>query len=176
MTLTTIFFFFLAHLYVFFQSSLQTLKNILYFIIIIFLTCLFGLFTTGAEFIFLVYLMIYISATSVLFLFAVVVVNPKEENAGTDYTLSVSCCLLIDVVLALFFMFFPASSRPEEGLTAVAHIIDSESAVHNLVLGNAPEMSNLASLFYNHSSELVVAGGFFLTVTLLSVSLINKKL
>lgn len=176
MILTAIFFFFLTYLYIFFQSSLQTSKNVFYFIATIFSTCLFGLFSTGAEFIFLIYLMIYISATSVLFLFAIVVVNPKEENAGVDYVLLTSCCLLSDVVLASLVVFLPMLAQPKDYTTAV-HSAGNESSAYYTVYGNnTPEMSSLANFFYNYNSELVVAGGFFLTVTLLVVSLINKKL
>jgi len=167
-----------------FQIFLSTNKNIFIFIFLIFLTILLGIIILNIEFIFLVYLMVYLGATSILFLFALVVVDPREEN---DFTVDRYILCMSTVVVDLSFTLLLLLAKPssllaglcgaeEEPLSTLLPLNPAISTSGAVSYSEQPEFGVLGPYFFNNCSELVVMGGFFLTLTVIAVALFNKKL
>lgn len=165
-----------------FQIFINTNKNIFIFISLVFLMALSGILILNVEFIFIVYLMVYIGATSVLFLFALVAVDPREENnfAIDRRILCVSVAIadLSLILSALFTKTLSPAAAPHEAAEWTSFTLPLNPTSLSSVASHAeqPELSVLASHLFNNCYELVVMGGFFLTLTVIVVALLNKKL
>ena len=59
----------------------------------------------GAEFLGLVYLMVYVGALAVLFLFVIMMLNVKSQNPSNDYNASMIFLGLVPLVGVTFILF-----------------------------------------------------------------------
>ena len=59
----------------------------------------------GAEFLALVYLMVYVGALAVLFLFVIMMLNVKSQPFSTDYNVSVIFLALVPLISVTFILY-----------------------------------------------------------------------
>lgn len=169
-----------------FQIFYQTQKNIFMFLIIIVTMVTLGIFIIKAEYILLIYFLIYISATAVLFLFALVAINPKEEkyNKFDHFTLLYSAISVFSPFIIAFnypFFFFASWDHSNDAYYCSNTIINNffKPTCHENSISSssssASELNTLADHLYNNCFELVMLAGLYLTVTVLVVSFFNKS-
>lgn len=98
----SLFLLFIINLFPYFR---QTKKNLMWLVFIFIVISIFMIVDLGLEFIPLAYLLIYVGAVAVMFLFIIVTVDPKLENQKDTFELIVFPAVAINNFLTAILYF-----------------------------------------------------------------------
>jgi len=88
----------------------KTMTNLLNLVLVIFLSCIFFFISLGTEFIMFAYLLIYIGAIIVMFLFVVMIIDVKTENSKDLLVDDLFLNFLLVFILVCFFYFVSSNN------------------------------------------------------------------
>lgn len=167
------------------------------FLISVFVQAAIYLILTGVNFIGLAYIIIYVGAIAVLFLFVIMMLNIKlSEILETDnqYTKNLPLAIAIGFIFIynfsniLSFQFFSDLNIQEnsfllflksndlwENLTFNSNILSNLSLHSDLQLIDITQIKILGYILYTYSSILLIALGIILLLSMFATIIISKN-
>jgi NADH-quinone oxidoreductase subunit J len=139
--------------------------------------CASSIFTLlHSDFIGLIFLMVYVGAIAVLFIFVVMMLNIKRiERDNTTYLL-VGSSIFILFSIQLFFIFFTSYTMHSPRNSMFCHSFYYDYLTNNDEFVNKHLVHLIGvSIFYHHSIVLILSGVTLLIALIGSVYLTNTK-
>jgi NADH-quinone oxidoreductase subunit J len=132
----------------------------LFFLILVFVTASFSIILFGHDFIGLLFIIIYVGAISVLFLFVVMMLDLKTVNMTSADMLKT--ILALALILLLFVLI---TSWSNESFLLFSKRFDIN--VEYLEFDNSTNISSFSQCLFNYYSICIVIGGLILLTALI---------
>ena len=159
-----ILFFFISCFMVYF--SLNPVHSVL-FLILAFLNAGFILLLFKIEFIALLFIIIYVGAIAILFLFIVMMLNIKKEV----FTVRINNLLLACLTACFFVVFLSFDFVSFDFL----NVFNYESFFQLLYVDSFSDINTFGQSLYNYYLSLVLIGGFILLVSMIGAIVLTLE-
>ena len=130
-----------------------------FFLVLCFVNAAGMLLMVGAEFLAFMFLVVYVGAIAVLFLFVVMMLNIAVEEARSEYF---SMFFVIGIILVCEFVFLVPNMNPVPNSLELPEYVD-----WSLVMQPVTNMEMFGNFLFTHGFPYFILSGFILFVSMI---------